>query len=44
MLWIPRVVGKMKLIENIDIFGDARLITKPVFKCQFIPSNQIVLL
>jgi len=33
MLWIPRVVGKVKLIQNIDIFRDARLIAKPVLKC-----------
>jgi hypothetical protein len=33
MLWIPGVVGNVKLIQNIDIFRDARLIAKPVLKC-----------
>ncbi len=33
MLWIPRVVGKVKLIKNVDIFRYARLIGKPVLKC-----------
>jgi hypothetical protein len=43
ILRISRVVGKMKLIQKIDIVHDAWLVLKSILKRQAIPSEQVML-
>jgi hypothetical protein len=36
-------VGKVKLIQKIDIVGDAPIVWKPILKRSMIPSEQVML-